>query len=371
MRTLYFILQKEFLQIFRNKAMLPLIFVLPIVQLVILTFAADFELKVINYTYIDNDNSQESRKLIDRFRASTYFVEKGRVQNFKEGMNTLDDNTATLLITIPTNFSESLHKDKAAKIMVDVNSIDGQAATLSYSYATAIINDLQDDIRMEWNGLPNKLKPPVTIESRYWYNPDMEYSNLMVPGILALLITMIGMFLSAMNLVREKEIGTIEQINVTPIKKAHFLLGKLIPFWVIAMFELAFGLVIGKVIFDIPMVGSLPLLFGFSAIYMLVVLGIGLWISTFTDTQQQAMFIAWFFIVIFILMSGLFTPIENMPGWAQELTRANPIAYMVKVVRAILIKGSTFSDIKMEFVWVSLYAILVNTFALLSYSKRD
>ena len=371
MRTLYFILQKEFLQIFRNKAMLPLIFVLPIIQLVILTFAADFELKVINYTYIDNDNSQESRKLIDRFRASTYFVEKGRVQNFKEGMNTLDDNTATLLITIPTDFSESLHKDKAAKIMVDVNSIDGQAATLSYSYATAIINDLQDDIRMEWNGLPNKLKPPVTIESRYWYNPDMEYSNLMVPGILALLITMVGMFLSAMNLVREKEIGTIEQINVTPIKKAHFLLGKLIPFWVIAMFELAFGLVIGKVIFDIPMVGSLPLLFGFSSIYMLVVLGIGLWISTFTDTQQQAMFIAWFFIVIFILMSGLFTPIENMPGWAQELTRANPIAYMVKVVRAILIKGSTFSDIKMEFVWVTLYAILVNAFALMSYSKRN
>ena len=371
MRTLYFILQKEFLQIFRNKAMLPLIFVLPIIQLIILTFAADFELKVINYTYIDNDNSQESRKLIDRFRASTYFVEKGRVQNFQEGMNMLDENTATLLITIPTQFSEDLHKEKSAKIMIDVNSIDGQAATLSYSYATAIINDVQDDIRMEWNGLPNQLKPPVTIESRYWYNPDMEYSNLMVPGILALLITMVGMFLSAMNLVREKEIGTIEQINVTPIKKHHFLLGKLIPFWVIAMFELGFGLLIGKIIFDIPMVGSLTLLFAFSAVYMLVVLGIGLWISTFTDTQQQAMFIAWFFIVIFILMSGLFTPIENMPGWAQELTRANPIAYMVKVVRAILIKGSTFSDIKMEFVWVTLYAILVNTFALLSYSKRN
>lgn len=371
MRTLYFILQKEFLQIFRNKAMLPLIFVLPIIQLIILTFAADFELKTINFTYLDKDNSQESMVLIERFRSSSYFVETGRVDNFKQGMDALDDNSATLLITIPNGFSKKLQTEKEATIMIDVNSIDGQAATLSYSYAQGIISDMQDDIRQEWNGLPQKIIPPVSVESRYWYNPDMIYSNLMVPGILALLITMVGMFLSAMNLVREKEIGTIEQINVTPIKKHHFLLGKLIPFWVIAMFELAFGLVIGKIIFDIPMVGSLPLLFAFTAIYMLVVLGIGLWISTFTDTQQQAMFIAWFFIVIFILMSGLFTPIENMPSWAQELTRANPIAYMVKVVRAILIKGSSFTDIKMEFVWVTIYALLVNTFALLSYSKRN
>jgi ABC-2 type transport system permease protein len=351
--------------------MLPLIFVLPIIQLIILTFAADFELKVINYMYIDNDNSQESRKLIDRFRASTFFVEKGRVQDFKQGMSALDNNEAGLLITIPVDFSESLHKDKAAKIMVDVNSIDGQAATLSYSYATAIINDLQDDIRMEWNGMPNKITPPVSVESQYWYNTDMKYSILMAPGVLAILITMVGMFLSAMNLVREKEIGTIEQINVTPIKKHEFLLGKLIPFWLIAMFELGFGLLIAKIIFDIPIVGSLPLLFGFTAIFLLVVLGVGLWISTITETQQQAMFIAWFFIVIFILMSGLFTPIENMPGWAQELTRANPIAYMVKVIRAILIKGAGFADIKMEFVWVTGYAILVNTFALMSYSKRN
>ena len=371
MRTLYFLLQKEFIQIFRNKAMLPLIFVLPIIQLILLTFAADFELKTIKFTYIDNDNSQESKMLLERFRASSYFVDMGKSQSFKQGMEALDESTATLLITIPRNFSENLHTEKQATIMVDVNSIDGQAASLSYSYAQNIIMDMQDDIRQEWNGLPNKLEPPVTVESRYWFNQDMVYSNLMVPGILALLITMIGMFLSAMNLVREKEIGTIEQINVTPIRKHHFLMGKLIPFWVIAMFELAFGLVIGKVIFDIPMVGSLPLLFAFSSIYMLVVLGIGLWISTFTDTQQQAMFIAWFFIVIFILMSGLFTPIENMPGWAQELTRANPIAYMVKVVRAILMKGSTFADIKWEFLWVSVYALLVNVFALMSYSKRN
>ncbi len=371
MRTLFFILQKEFLQIFRDKSMLPIIFVLPIVQMIILTFAADFELKQIKYVYIDNDNTQETKELIHRFQSSVYFEEVGRTHDFKGGMDFLDRNKATLLLRIPQGFTKDLQNSKTASLMIDVNSIDGLAATLSYTYAQGIIGQMQDEIRMEWNGLPEKIALPVSIHPRYWYNTEMEYKNLMVPGILALLVTMVAMFLSSMNLVREKEIGTIEQINVTPIRKVHFLLGKLIPFWIIALFELTFGLVVGKLLFDIPMEGSLPLLYGFTAIYLLVVLGIGLWISTITDTQQQAMFIAWFFIVIFILMSGLFTPVENMPSWAQEITRANPIAYMVKVIRAILLKGSGFSDVKFEFLWITIYAFLVNTFALLSYSKRN
>jgi ABC-2 type transport system permease protein len=212
--------------------------------------------------------------------------------------------------------------------------------------------------------------PGVHVTPRYWFNPEMEYKNLMVPGILALLITMIGMFLSAMNIVREKEIGTIEQINVTPISKVKFLAGKLLPFWIIAMFELGFGLLVGWLVFNIPFNGSLVLLFAYAAIYLVVVLGIGLWISTFTDTQQQAMFLAWFLTVIFILMSGLFTPIENMPDWAQKLTWLNPVSYMVKVVRAVLLKGSTFVDIRMDFVTISVFAAAALSLAVLSYRKR-
>jgi ABC-2 type transport system permease protein len=199
----------------------------------------------------------------------------------------------------------------------------------------------------------------------------MEYKNLMVPGILALLVTMIGLFLAAMNVVREKEIGTIEQINVTPIRKTHFLIGKLLPFWVIAMFEMAFGLTVGFLIFNIPINGSLPLLFAYTGIYMLVVLGMGLWISTVTDTQQQAMFVAWFIIVIFILMSGLFTPIENMPNWAQKLTWGNPVAYFVNVLRSILLKGSTFAQLQWEFVKISLFAAAMLVLAVSGYRKRS
>lgn len=371
MRTLKFLLQKEFLQIFRNKAMLPIIFVLPIIQLIVLTFAADFELKNIKYVFIDADHSQSSERLMAQFNTSNYFSLEGEKSDFESGMEALDANKATLLIRIPPKFEQSLMKNKSASIMLDVNSIDGQAATLSFSYANGIISDFSGDIRQEWNGLPDKIKFPVSVESRYWFNPEMEYKNLMVPGILALLVTMIGVFLSAMNVVREKEIGTIEQINVTPISKVTFLVGKLLPFWVIAMFELAFGLLLGFIIFNIPINGSLPLLFGYAAIYMLVVLGIGLWISTFTDTQQQAMFIAWFILVIFILMSGLFTPIENMPLWAQKITYANPIAYFVKVLRSILLKGSDFFDLQMDFLKITLFAILTLSASVLSYQKRS
>ena len=191
----------------------------------------------------------------------------------------------------------------------------------------------------------------------------------MAPGILVLLATMITLFLSGMNIVREKEIGTLEQINVTPIRKSQFIIGKLFPFWVIGMGLLTMGLILAKLIFDTPMLGSLLLLYLYTSVYILVILGMGLFVSNFTDTQQQAMFIAWFFIVIFILMSGLFTPIESMPKWAQIITDFNPIKYFVEVVRMVLLKGSGFMDIFPQLLKTLLYAILMNALAIWSYKK--
>jgi ABC-2 type transport system permease protein len=193
----------------------------------------------------------------------------------------------------------------------------------------------------------------------------------MVPGILVLLVTMITLFLSGMNIVREKEIGTLEQINVTPIKKSQFIIGKLFPFWVIGMALLTIGLIIAKLVFNVPMIGSLPLMYFYTSIYILVVLGIGLFISNFTDTQQQAMFIAWFFTVIFILMSGLFTPIESMPQWAQIVTEFNPIKYFVEVMRMVMLKGSGFMDILPQVLKTLLYALVMNGLAVWSYKKTS
>jgi ABC-2 type transport system permease protein len=175
----------------------------------------------------------------------------------------------------------------------------------------------------------------------------------MVPGILAILLTMVGGYLSALNIVKEKEIGTIEQINVTPIKKHLFILGKLIPFWV----------------YGIIPEGSLGLLYGFVAVYLLAVLGFGLLVSTYTDTQQQAMFIAFFFMMIFILMSGLFTSIDSMPDWAKVIARLNPVTYMIDVMRMVILKGSEFQDIKFHLLKIAGFAILLNGWAILKYRK--
>ena len=219
--------------------------------------------------------------------------------------------------------------------------------------------------------LGTKIPLPIEVKPRYWYNPTLEYKNLMVPGILAVLVTMVGMFLSSMNIVREKEIGTIEQLNATPITKSEFIIGKLFPFWLISLVELAIGLIVGKVIFNIPMIGSLPLLFAFTSIYLLVMLGFGLLISTITHTQQQAMFISWFFLVVFILMGGLFTAIENMPPWAQKITWFNPVAYFIEVLRLVLLKGSSFQDIIRYFGIVGAMALVVNSIAMFNYKKRQ
>jgi len=199
----------------------------------------------------------------------------------------------------------------------------------------------------------------------------LNYKTFMVPGILVLLVSMLTLFLSGMNIVREKEIGTLEQINVTPIKKHQFIIGKLFPFWVLGLVILTVGLLIAKIIFNVPMLGNIGLIYLFASVYLLVILGMGLLISNYTDTQQQAMFIAWFFVVIFILMSGLFTPIESMPEWAQNVTLFNPIRYFVEIIRMVMLKGSGFQDIVPQLSIIALYAFIMNGLAVWSYKKTN
>jgi ABC-2 type transport system permease protein len=191
----------------------------------------------------------------------------------------------------------------------------------------------------------------------------------MVPGILVILVTIIALLLGGMNIVREKEIGTIEQINVTPIRKIQFITGKLLPFWIIALFELAFGLSLGKLLFNIPVEGSLWLIFASASVYLFVILGFGLLISTISNTQQQAMLVSFFFMVVFILMSGLFTSVESMPVWAQELNRINPVAYFIRIMRMVMLKGSSFRDISESFFSLAVYAFVIISLAISRYRK--
>lgn len=372
MKTILFIIQKEFRQIFRNKAMLPIIFVLPLVQLLILSNAASFEIKNIKFSYVDNDHSEASRELISKFEASKYFNIIESFSSKKEANLQMQTGKVDVILEIPNHFERDLIKENGSNLSVSINAIDGAAAGVESVYISQIIAGFNQKIQTQlyqYNEA-SYVQPMniVTIPS-FWYNNTLNYKTFMVPGILVLLVTMITLFLSSMNIVREKEIGTLEQINVTPIRKYQFIVGKLFPFWILGLVILTVGLAIAKVVFSVPILGSIGLIYFFTSVYLLVILGIGLIISNYSDTQQQAMFVAWFFTVIFILMSGLFTPIESMPQWAQNLTLLNPIRYFVEIIRMVMLKGATFSDISRPFFIIVFYAFALNGIAVWSYKK--
>ena len=374
MKTILFIIQKEFKQIFRNKSMLPIIFILPLMQLIILSNAASFEVKNIKFSYIDNEKSALSRQLISQFEASNYFDIIAQFPSKKEADLAMQNGNVAVILEIPNQFEQQLVKNKKGTLSVSINAIDGAAAGVTNVYIMQIISgfnqNIQPKLQLFQEGKPVSNSKITTIPS-FWYNKTLNYKTFMVPGILVLLVTMLSLFLSSMNIVREKEVGTLEQINVTPIKKHQFIIGKLFPFWVLGLVVLTVGLVISKVVFNVPILGNITLIYMFTSVYLILILGIGLFISNHTETQQQAMFIAWFFTVIFILMSGLFTPIESMPTWAQNVTLLNPIRYFVEVIRMVMLKGSGFQDIKLQLGIIALYAIVINGLAVWSYKKTN
>jgi ABC-2 type transport system permease protein len=379
MRIVLLLLQKEFLQIFRNRAMLPIIFLIPIVQLIILSYAATHDVKNIALAVLDQDRSSTSRLLVGKLTASGYFTLAGMPPSDQAGYEMIQRDEADVFLTIPAHFEKSVLKKQPTALQVQVNAINGQKAGLAASYAGEVFQgfgkELAANVQPQFIAIGSAAllktqnsKPETSI--RYWYNPSLDYKTFMVPGILGELVAMLVLILSAMNVVREKEIGTIEQLNVTPIRKWQFILGKLLPFLFVGLFDLALGLTVGKLLFDIPMEGDLWLVFAFCVANIFAVLGIGFFISNFADTQQQAMFMAWFFMVIFILMSGLFTPIESMPDWAQAMTIPNPIAHFVTVMRLVLLKGSGWADIRFNFFAMIGLGVLFNALAVWTYRKR-
>lgn len=370
MRTIIYIIQKEFLQVFRNRSMLPIIFILPVVQLIILVNAATFEMKSIRLYVVDLDLSGTSRKLVSKFSGSPFYRMAGSSFTYKAGEDEMKRGHIDMILQIPEGFEKQVIRDGKASVQFVVNAINGQAAGLVNAYSTMILFDYNREMVTE-NFDPSGMAGIRNIQTdySYWYNPKLNYKTYMVPGILVLLVTIISLLLSGMNIVREKEIGTIEQINVTPVRKVQFIAGKLTPFWIIALFELAFGLTIGKLFFDIPMEGSLGLIFLSASVYLFVILSFGLLVSTITHTQQQAMLVSFFFLVVFILMSGLFTSIESMPDWAQKVDMLNPLMYFIRIMRMVLLKGSEFHDIRPDFFALVIYAVAVVSLAIRRYRK--
>lgn len=372
MSTLKFMLEKEFRQIFRDKSILRMIFAMPLVQLLLLPWAADYEIRNIRLAVIDQDHSAYSRQLISRVTASGYFQLADYTSSDQQAYRDIAANDADMFLEIPPHFERELVNEQEAPVLIAANAINGVKAGLGTAYLQTILQDYSNDIRMKWVQLPAfSTETRIEVTSSNRYNPMMNYKLFMVPGILVILVTMVGSFLASLNIVREKEIGTIEQINVTPIRKHEFILGKLIPFWVLGMVILTIGLLIAWIAYGIVPVGSLFTIYVFAGVYLLAVLGLGLLLSTFCNTQQQAMLISFFILMVFILLGGLYTSIDSMPRWAQIVTWFNPVSYFIEVVRMVVLKGSSLADISRQLLIILGFAVVLNGWAVINYRKSN
>jgi ABC-2 type transport system permease protein len=382
MRRIRFLAWAEVLHVVRDRATLAQVLVLPIVQLLVLSNAATFEIRDIPTYVVDFDRTTTSRGLIDRFVASGNFTIVGRTASLDLANEELLRGRVTLVVTIPHDFESSLVRDHAAPVQLAVNAEKGSAAGVVQSYAVRILTaysvEMDTTLRPTMASVRSTVgdQPPVrgggrieTLE-RSRYNPTLNYKHYMVPGLLVALVTLIATLVSAQNIAREKELGTLEQLNVTPLTRGQFIAAKLLPFWVLGMVDLAIGLAAGWLIFDIPVRGSLLLLFGSAAVYLVVALAIGLWISTMVETQQQAMFVTFFIMNIYLLMSGLFTPIDSMAAWVRTVSLVNPVRHFVTISRAVLVKGAGLAEIAQPLAALAVFAVVTLALAIRQYSKR-
>ena len=369
MRALRFLLRKEFLQLFRDKLMLRQMMIMPVIQLLILSSAATFEIKRAQIYLVDLDHSQISRGLVDRLQAGGRFVVTDASPSMHLANEAMLAGDVGMILVVPPDLERDLVRTRAGRVQLILNAEDGAAAGVTHSYAAQIIRAYSSELGADLTPSLSSVGA-VELSTRGWYNPELDYRDFMVPGILVQLVTVVGTLMTAMNIVREKEVGTLDQLSVTPLSQGAFIAAKLIPLWVIAMIELTIGLLIARFLFQVPMVGSVTLVFGAAAVYLIAALGIGLWVSTLAETQQQAMFVTFFIIMTYLLMSGMFTPIRAMPQWAQWLTEINPVKHFIQLIRAVMLKGAGPGDVLRPLGALALFGTVVLSLAVRRYGRR-
>lgn len=374
-KVLKYLLEKEFKQNLRNPIMLPLIIVLPLIQLVILPFAATYEIRNVEMVIVDNDHSAFSRDLEQKIASSGYFKTRYHAPTYQEALLYIEKGDAEVVLEIPQRFENNLSNGHSAQVFLSVDAVDGTQASIVEAYLNGIIQDyaartlreeaLQSQVEIKNRKLPSRIQ--ATAQMRF--NPFLDYQTYMVPGILAMLLTLVGGILAALNISGERELGTLEQINVSPVRKSDYLLGKLIPFWIMGLLITLIGLGIAWLLYGLTPRGSLPTLLLFATIYNIGFTGFGLFLSSVSKSQQQAMFFAFFFLLIFFLMGGLFTPVSSMPHWAQYIVYLNPTWYLIDAMRLIILKGSGFIQLLDQFYAILSFAVFFNFLALITFRK--
>jgi ABC-2 type transport system permease protein len=366
MKAILSIIRKEFLQLRRDPRLFPVLFISPILQLLLLGYAANLDVRNIPSVICDQDRSAASREFLEGFINSGYFAVKARVEKLDEIDHFLDDGEAAMAFVVPRGFGSDLAGGRRTPVLIIADGSESQSATIGVSYASVIAGRYAQGIvfeRLE-KAMGRGVKPVlVNAEVRVWYNPELRSRNFMVPGVLGLILMIMTISLASMGIVREKEAGTMEQLIVTPIRPHQLIIGKLLPFVLIGLVEATFVLIVARGLFGIPIRGSVALLYALCLAFMLNTLGIGLFISTISRSQQQAMFTTTFFIMPMILLGGFVFPIENMPPFFQFISRAIPTRYFFIIIRGIMLRGAGWPQL-----WDQAAALLVIGFILFALS---
>ena len=364
----------------RRNILLPIVFLLlPLALTNILLRIATQEIKGLKICVVDNDHSSLSRRLIQKIDASAYIDLSQMAQSEKEAMQSLDDDSSDLFLIIPEGYEKSVYttsikspyRGELEGLYIAANATNGMKGAMGQNYVQQIIVSYVQEIAEESGTLqPNNLTP-LQPQIRFAFNPHLDYKIYMMPAVFALLLTLIVGFLPALNIVGEKEKGTIEQVNVTPISKVEFIVSKLVPYWCVGMLMSILALGAGKGIFGILPAGSIPVMVVFLLVFCVLVSSFALIISNYSDSTRQASLTMFFFLVIFILMSGLLTPIRSMPMWAQWLSMLDPMRHIIEALRLIYVKGSTFAELLPQFYTLLGFAALASTWAIVSYRKNS
>ena len=371
MQKILYMIRKEFRQIFRTREMIAIIFIAPIIQMVILGFAITNDVKHITLIIADHDRSFASKEIVDAFS----HTERFDIVRYETSPGIISENIqgwkAQMALIIPRDFSKDLQRHLQPDVQVIVDGLDGNTAGVALGYAQRILTGvIQGMLKDPQERMLLRKARVANMEERMWYNLNLDSPQYMVPGIVVVLLTIISMMLASMSLVREKEIGTLEQLLVTPLKKYQLLLGKIIPFLILAFIELGVVMGAARIIFSIQVQGSVLLLAELSLLYLFTTLGLGIFISTITHSQQQAMFVSWFFMVFMLLMSGLFIPIENMPDILQKVTYLNPMRYFMYIIRDLFQKGASLQYLYKDVVPMTIFGLIIFTFSVLKFQKR-
>lgn len=368
MGCLKYLLRKEFIQFRRNKFLPRFIFLFPIVVMLIVPLVANMSVSGIRLAFVDRDGSQVSRRILSHLEASDYFKVRMVTSDSRRAFEALEQCRIDVIVTIPEGFDRKMAAADSPRIKVDANAVNATKGSVGSQYVVMTIMQALAGLSGEKGAVTSS--GVDTVDVRYFFNETLDYRFYMIPAFMIILVLMVCCFIPALNMVLEKENGTIEQINVTPVSKLEFTLGKLIPYWLIGLLVLSEGILTAGFVYGLWPEGNILAIYLSALLFAFAMSGFAIIIANGSDTMQQSIFVLFFFVMLFMLMSGLLTPLGSMPQWARSITVVFPPRYFVEILRAVYLKGTTVAELGPDYLALAAFAIVFGLIAALTYKKQ-